>query len=51
MVEAADWDFVQLQLNYLDWDNQNAKAFYEVLEKKESPVLLWSLSEAAIWQL
>ena len=24
MVEAADWDFVQLQLNYLDWDNQNA---------------------------
>ena len=37
MVEAADWDFVQLQLNYLDWDNQNAKAFYEVLEKKGIP--------------
>ena len=37
MVEAADWDFVQLQLNYLDWDNQNAKGFYELLEKKGIP--------------
>ena len=37
MVEAAEWDFVQLQLNYLDWDKQNAKGFYEVLEKKGIP--------------
>lgn len=37
MVDAADWDFVQLQLNYLDWDNQDAKAFYQVLEAKGIP--------------
>ena len=37
MVEAADWDFVQLQLNYLDWTKQDAKSFYEVLEAKGIP--------------
>lgn len=26
-----DWDFVQLQLNYLDWDYQNAKRQYELV--------------------
>ncbi len=37
MVEAADWDFVQLQLNYLDWEKQDAKSFYQVLEDKGIP--------------
>lgn len=31
------FDFVQVQLNYLDWTVQNAKAIYEVLEKHQVP--------------
>jgi predicted aldo/keto reductase-like oxidoreductase len=33
-----DWDFAQIQLNYLDWDQQNAKEQYEILEAKGIPV-------------
>lgn len=31
------WDFAQLQLNYLDWEQQDAKQQYEILEKHGIP--------------
>ena len=31
IIEEFDWDFVQLQLNYFDWDYQNAKRQYEIV--------------------
>ena len=34
------WEFTQTQLNYLDWDYQNAKAQYEILTKKGIPVIV-----------
>jgi predicted aldo/keto reductase-like oxidoreductase len=33
-----DWEFAQIQLNYLDWDQQNAKEQYEILEARGIPV-------------
>jgi predicted aldo/keto reductase-like oxidoreductase len=33
-----DWDFTQIQLNYLDWDQQHAREQYEILEKNGIPV-------------
>lgn len=35
-----EWDFVQLQLNYLDWDLQNAKRQYELVRAKNIPVIV-----------
>ena len=32
-----DWDFVQIQLNYLDWQNQGAEQLYRELEKRNLP--------------
>jgi hypothetical protein len=40
IVNAHDWDFVQIQLNYIDWDKQNAKRMYEFLTSKEIPVIV-----------
>ena len=34
------WDFVQIQANYLDWDTQNAKKLYEILEAKNIPCII-----------
>ena len=34
------WDFVQLQLNYLDWDFQNAKRQYEIVKAYDLPVIV-----------
>lgn len=39
------WDFVQIQMNYQDWENaggrnSNAKYLYEELEKREIPVII-----------
>ena len=51
------WDFAQIQLNYLDWELQNAKRQYEILESRSIPVIvmepvrggaLASLSEPAL---
>jgi hypothetical protein len=41
IVNAHDWDFVQIQLNFVDWDNQtNAKRMYEFLTSKDIPVVI-----------
>ena len=38
VVEKYDFDFAQIQLNYLDWELQNAKEQYEILAEKNIPV-------------
>lgn len=35
-----DWDFAQIQLNYLDWEDQDAKQQYEILEEFGLPVIV-----------
>lgn len=40
IIHAHEWDFVQLQLNYLDWDYQNAKKQYEIVTKYGVPVIV-----------
>ena len=35
-----DWDFVQIQLNYLDWQNQGADQLYRELEKRNLPCMV-----------
>lgn len=35
-----DWDFAQIQLNYLDWEVQDAKSQYEILEKHNLPCII-----------
>ena len=35
-----EWDFAQIQLNYLDWEMQDAKGQYEVLTKHGIPVIV-----------
>ncbi len=46
-VEALDkiahtypWDFAQIQLNYYDWDMQNAQQEYKILEDLGMPVVI-----------
>lgn len=34
------WDFVQIQLNYVDWNGANAKGLYESLEKYQIPGII-----------
>lgn len=34
------WDFVQIQLNYLDWHNQGAEQLYRELERSNLPVMV-----------
>jgi predicted aldo/keto reductase-like oxidoreductase len=38
VVDKYDWDFAQIQLNYLDWELQNAEEQYEILTQKGIPV-------------
>lgn len=40
IVAAHHWDFAQIQLNYLDWKNQNAKEQYEILTEAGIPVII-----------
>ncbi len=35
-----DWDFAQLQINYFDWCYGTAKAEYEILEKRNIPIMV-----------
>lgn len=39
-VQAHDWDFAQIQLNYLDWEFQDAKGQYEILADNGIPVIV-----------
>lgn len=34
------FDFVQIQLNYLDWDYQKAKEQYEIIKKYDLPIII-----------
>jgi len=34
ILDKRQWDFVLLQINYIDWDDQNAGALYKELEKR-----------------
>ena len=38
--EQYHWDFVQIQLNYVDWDGSNAKGLYESLERYNIPGII-----------
>ena len=35
-----EWDFAQIQLNYLDWTLQDAKTQYEILTERRLPVIV-----------
>jgi len=35
-----EWDFAQIQLNYLDWEMQDAKQQYEILERHHLPCIV-----------
>ncbi len=40
IVHAHEWDFAQIQLNYLDWELQDAKGQYEILTSNGIPVIV-----------
>lgn len=40
IVEAHEWDFAQIQLNYIDWDSLKAKELYRILTDKKLPVII-----------
>ncbi len=40
LIDKYKWDFVQLQINYYDWENQNAKAYYEALADRNIPCIV-----------
>ncbi|MFW5794437.1 MAG: aldo/keto reductase, partial [Bacillota bacterium] len=40
IIHSYKWDFVQLQLNYLDWDFQNAKKQYEIVKEYGVPIIV-----------
>lgn len=38
--DAHEWDFAQIQLNYLDWEMQDSAGQYKVLEEHGIPVII-----------
>jgi len=40
IVSTHKWDFAQIQMNYLDWENQNAKMQYQILEDAGIPTIV-----------
>ncbi|MDO4363019.1 MAG: aldo/keto reductase [Clostridia bacterium] len=40
IVAAHHWDFAQIQMNYLDWKNQDAKTQYQILTDAGIPVIV-----------
>ena len=40
LIDDAEWDFVQIQLNYLDWTELDAKTAYQHLVDKDIPVVV-----------
>ena len=39
-VAAHHWDFAQIQMNYLDWKNQDAKTQYQILTDAGIPIIV-----------
>lgn len=40
VIAEYEWDFAQIQLNYMDWDVCDAKGLYEALSAKNIPVVV-----------
>lgn len=40
IVSSHNWDFAQIQMNYLDWKNQNAQEEYKILTEAGIPVII-----------
>lgn len=40
MLGKHEWDFVQIQLNYMDWKLQDAKKQYELLHERDIPIII-----------
>ncbi len=40
LLAKHDWDFVQIQLNYYDWDTEDAKYYYNRLVEKNIPIIV-----------
>ncbi len=40
IVDAQEWDFAQIQLNYLDWELYRSREQYEILTKAGIPVII-----------
>lgn len=40
IVAAHKWDFAQIQMNYLDWKNQDAQTQYQILTDAGIPVIV-----------
>lgn len=40
IVDAQEWDFAQIQLNYLDWELYRSREQYEILTKASIPVII-----------
>ena len=40
IVDARQWDFAQIQLNYLDWELYRSREQYEILTKAGIPVIV-----------
>jgi predicted aldo/keto reductase-like oxidoreductase len=40
IVKANNWDFAQIQLNYFDWELQDAKKLYHILATNNLPVIV-----------
>jgi predicted aldo/keto reductase-like oxidoreductase len=40
LLNEYEWDFAQIQLNYIDWDSLKSKILYETLVEFELPVVI-----------
>jgi len=40
IIDTHHWDFAQIQMNYLDWKNQNAQEQYRILTDAGIPVIV-----------
>ena len=38
--DARKWDFAQIQMNYLDWEFSTAKEEYDILTKRNIPIIV-----------